>query len=193
MGADTDRYSAPVPRHGGPRRAYEVASFGRRLAAYVLDAGVPYAVVLVLWVALGGYRDTASTLGSFYLLAIVAYLVWSWTTQGGTLAMAALGMRIEADDGRAVRFGPAAVRLVVLGLMQVLAFFVLVAAVLLFLYSFEPGRLSVPVVALILAFIVGGVAVLYLALRGPRYWHDRLSHTVVVRRDLRAAARPRDG
>jgi uncharacterized RDD family membrane protein YckC len=171
-----------VATRDGVRDPRELASFGRRLAAYLLDVGVPYSVVLVVWAALGGPGGgTSNALGAVYMVAIVAYLLWSWTTQGSTVAMAAMGIRIEAENGGPVGLGPAVVRLIVLALLQLLALVALVAGIYLALSSLEPGSLSLVAVAVMLAVIFGGVGLLYAGLRGPRYWHDRLARTVVIR------------
>ena len=153
------------------------------MAAHALDVGVPYALVLFVWIGLGSRGgDTSTTLGALFLIAIAPYLVWSWTTQGATIAMGALGMWIEADSGGPVGLGPAVVRLVALGLLQFLALFVLFAALYLILSSFDPGKLTLTAVAVLLALIFGGAALLYAALRKTPYWHDRLAQTVVLRR-----------
>jgi len=170
-----------VPRRARARGAYALASFPRRLAAYALDVGAPYALVLAVWIALGSRGgSTSNTLGALFLIAIAPYLLWSWT-QGATLGMAALGMRIESENGDQVRLRQAAVRLFVLALLQFVALAVLFALLYLILYSFPPLRLSGAVVLVLVGFIVGGVALLYAALRGPVDWHDRVSHTVVLR------------
>jgi len=157
-------------------RASEVAGFGRRLAAYLLDVGLPYAVILAVWFALGSRGgDLTNALGAIYLVALVPYLVWSWM-HGATLGMAALGMRIESADGGRVQLSRALLRLAALGLMQLLALVVVFTA--LYLVLVPPGLNAVAVVV-ILVFIAVAVLLLYLALRRP-YWHDRVSRTTVL-------------
>ncbi len=156
-------------------RAAEEAGFGRRLAAYLLDVWLPYAVILAAW-ALGSLdRDATNTLGAIYLVALVPYLVWSWM-HGATLGMAALGVRIEAEDGGRMQLWRALLRLAALGLMQLLA--LVVVFMVLDLALVPPGLNAVAVVVR-LVLIAVEVLLLYLALRRP-YWHDRVSRTTVL-------------
>jgi uncharacterized RDD family membrane protein YckC len=128
------------------------ASFGRRLFAYLFDIVVTYLPIIAVWLALGSPGgDVTNALAALWFIGLAAYFLWLWT-RGATLGMKIVGIGVRDEDGRLIGFGQAVSRLIGLTLVQVF--------------------LTIPI--FLLVFLV------YRVLR-RHYWHDRTSHTLVVR------------
>lgn len=133
------------------------ASFWRRLAAYLLDLVLVYLPIIVLWLALGAPGGAQSNaLGWLYFIALALYFIASWTA-GATVGMRITELRIVADDGSNPTLAQATVRLACLALVQVVLF-----------------------------SVIGAVVFAVFRLQGRPYWHDRASHTSVIKVGLQA-------
>ncbi len=90
------------------------ASFGRRVAGFVIDL----AVVLVLWVTAGLTVQAAMGENGGVALGILvlAFVIYEWAAalSTGTLGMRALGMRIVRVDGQSLTAVTTLVRTMVL-------------------------------------------------------------------------------
>lgn len=65
-----------------------------------MDAIGLYIPIIGIWSLIGNPGGEATNLlAAAYLIGLPVYLVWSWM-RGGTLAMAALGMRVVDLEGR---------------------------------------------------------------------------------------------
>lgn len=103
----------------------------RRLGAWLYDVLVVVALLMVAgfvgfgavqlalvlgWLQLGEYPDTAALLGasrlySLYLLSVVlGFYGWFWHTSGQTLGMRAWRLRVQNTDGSRLRISQALIR-----------------------------------------------------------------------------------
>lgn len=94
-------------------RVQVVASFGRRVGAFLIDGVIVFFIWAIVFAAvvtpLFGDEGTASDIFAISALFLVPLLYhWFFATQGGTLAMQIMGMRIlSMDTGRTLPAGPA--------------------------------------------------------------------------------------
>lgn len=189
----------PTVAHDPP-----VASVGRRLVAYVLDAvmlylsiGVVFAggIGLALQALLGPpWMQLPGALWAF-VFVFVSLPLWAYFTwcEGGprqaTLGMRALGLQVRTTDGSPVGRPRALLRTVVKLLPFEINHLVMLLPVPLFLVPDSPRVWLFAIVYALLALYLG------LAFASPRRQslHDRVAGTVVVRVPRTADDRNADG
>jgi uncharacterized RDD family membrane protein YckC len=135
-------YGGPVPPGGWEQpisqpqgwRGQPLASWGSRLAAYLIDAAVlvvPAIILTIIVVAIAAGSDTGALVtGVFgflaYLVALFLYapilLAREGEHNGQTWGKQALGIRVVRDNGQSMSFGWAALReIVIKGLVVTIA------------------------------------------------------------------------
>ncbi len=121
----TPPQSSWVPPVAGPAPGVAYASGGSRLVAYIIDAVVTWALVIVVSLVLGGLAAAGATANSgavagtsalVWLLALfviwLGYFPWFWAHGGATPGMKMLHIRVVREvDGGPVTGGQAILRL----------------------------------------------------------------------------------
>jgi uncharacterized RDD family membrane protein YckC len=96
----------------------QLASFWRRLGAYVVD-GI---VIGVVWGLLMAIAAAAQSGGVYFVLILLgiafnfAYFGYLWSSRGQTLGYMALGLRLVRSDGTQVTLGRAIARMLLVSL-----------------------------------------------------------------------------
>jgi uncharacterized RDD family membrane protein YckC len=202
-------YAAPVAAPPAPTRAY--AGFGRRLAAYVIDAvlltiGLVVLVIVLSIFAVVGLLSSGQDLAdpnlnlgvtlSFYAIAFVL----SWLYFAGlessawqaTIGKRALGLLVTDANGRRIGFGRATGRYFAklpVGIIGIVVAFVAAVVLLIVLgLAGNPGGPQGTVVGLVALLVgavsAGGVTALFIqATRRRQGLHDLMAGTLVVRRE----------
>ena len=137
MNEPTPRLPTPPPWAGGPVHSFpELAGYGRRLAARVIDIVVTVGIPAIVAVLLDAWADTSSLFLVLYLVPLgFSFLndVLLTAVAGGTIGKLMLGTRVvRVEDRRPITAGGAMYRWAAMMVLNFIPFMGLVDSVWIF-------------------------------------------------------------